>query len=252
MVYKSSVYVCVFWILLQKLILSIFATFLFFWIFPRLLWESAGCVEGGGKMVHKASATQRRDMHQFPLHPFQLHRSHNLACPLRLMIAEPVSPFASSPSLPHLYSHPQSFPLPYTTAGHTSLIPGFCELCFPFLLTWVCFPSYWPSFFSVFLHPEKSLEVVWLQDGPRMQERLLTPIHSWSPHYWFTIPAHTDNSPQLFCYHPFLQHIPHTATVCLGLLLAAAFGPALLLRIIPNKQLITHVINRGGYCNSGS
>lgn len=135
MVYKSSVYVCVFWILLQKLILSISATFLFF-CFIRLLWESAGCVEGGGKLVHKASATQCRDMHQFPLHPLQLHRSHNLACPLRLMIAESVSPFSSSLSLP-----PSSIlaPTVFSTPLHHcwAHIPHslFCELCFPFLLT---------------------------------------------------------------------------------------------------------------------
>lgn len=162
MVYKSSVYVCVFWILLQKLILSIFATFFCcFCFFSGLLWESACCVEGGGKPVHKASATQRRDMHQFPLHPLQLHRSHNLACPLRLMIAEPVSPFSSSLSLP-----PSAIlaPTVFSTPLHHcwAHIPHslFCELCFPFFVDMSVFSELLALLFSKFLHPEKSPEVI--------------------------------------------------------------------------------------------
>lgn len=199
MVYKSSVYVCVFWILLQKLILSIFATFFCcFCFFSGLLWESACCVEGGGKPVHKASATQRRDMHQFPLHPLQLHRSHNLACPLRLMIAEPVSPFSFSLSLP-----PSAIlaPTVFSTPLHHcwAHIPHslFCELCFPFFVDMSVFSELLALLFSKFLHPEKSPEVIWLQDGTenaRETTHSNTPPPTPPPH-WSSFGAHTDNSP---------------------------------------------------------
>lgn len=206
MVYKSSVYVCMCVLDPAPEAYPLHLCYFLFFCFFELLWESAGCVEGGGKLVHKASATQHRDMHQFPLHPLQLHRSHNLACPLRLMIAEPVSPFSSSRSLPpSSILAPTVFSTPlYHCWAH---IPHslFCELCFPFLLTWVCFPSYWPSFFLCFSTLRKVLRSFdSRRDWECKRDYSLQPPPTH---------PHNDNSPPVFLLSSFPPTYP---SLCLS------------------------------------